>query len=78
MRHASYPAPATVFDEAAARGQKTRRTTIFASVLAALHDSRRLQARRVLQQCQHLIAPPKEANPSTLIPNIGGNENDDE
>jgi hypothetical protein len=46
---------------------------IFASVIAALHDSRRLQAQRILRQYQHLISPPKEARPDN--PNTGGHEN---
>jgi hypothetical protein len=41
MRHASYNAAGTVFPEAALRSQKTRRRSIFASILAALRHSRR-------------------------------------
>ena len=77
MRHASYPYPAaaTASREAAARGQKASRRGIFASIVEALHDSRRLQARRILRQYRHLIVQPEEGSPHTLIPNIGGHKN---
>jgi len=53
MQHAAYPisrtAPAQWFFSA------RRQRSLFASVLAALHWSRRMQARRVLRQHRHLI-----------------------
>jgi hypothetical protein len=50
LKHASFPAagarPATPL---------TWGTGLFASILAALHHSRRIQSRRVLRQYSHLI-----------------------
>jgi hypothetical protein len=68
MRHASFPA-ATASLEADLRGRKTRRKGIFASVLEALHYSRRLQAQRILRQYQHLISQPEQAGPHNSNPN---------
>ena len=86
MRHASYHVADTVLPASVLR-QKTRPTSIvwsifekiFAWVLAALHHSRRLQAKRILRQYQHLIADPKEVskqvNLNNFIPNIGDDKN---
>ena len=78
MRHGSYLVAATASHQGAVRDQKTKRRSIFASVLEALHDSRRLQAQHILRQYQHLIAQPKEDSPHNLISNIGGHKNVDE
>jgi hypothetical protein len=78
MRHASYPAAATAPHEAAVRRHKPARSSLFASLLEALHDSRRAQVRRVLRQYRHLIAQPGERSRHHLITNIGGPENADQ
>jgi hypothetical protein len=79
MTHASsYPALATAAHAAAARGQTTRRKSIFAWVLEALHGSRRLQAGRILYQHRHLIARLNEAGPYGLLPKLGGNNSADQ
>ncbi len=54
MKHISYPVLAAA---------KTKRTSIFASVMAALHHSRRLQAQRIILENQHLITRPGEGFP---------------
>ena len=74
MTHASHPAAADAARETAARGQENQQTSIFVSVLEALHGSRRFQAQRILGQYRHLIAEPREDSPHHSIPN-GANEN---
>jgi len=75
MRHASFPAAGISSLQYASDSKTIRRRSIFAAVIAALHHSRRLQARRILRQYQHLISPPKEGRPQNLNPNIGSHEN---
>jgi hypothetical protein len=72
MTHDSFSAPGISSRQYPPHTEKIRRTSIFAPVIAALHDSRRLQARRILRQYQHLISPPNEARPHH--PNTGGHE----
>ena len=64
MRHASYsvtgeppaPSPGTIISR-----QVSKLTgNLFLSILRALHESRRLQAQRVLGQYQHLIDRSRE------------------
>jgi len=50
-------------------GQKTRRRSIFASILAALHHSRELQAQRIFHQYRHLIADPEDKSLASVISN---------
>jgi hypothetical protein len=60
MRHVSCAGPGLTSPQSASHSShKTKRTSIFVSVVAALDHSRRLQARRILGQYEHLIAPPK-------------------
>jgi hypothetical protein len=75
MRHVSYAgleitSPQPVFHT----DQKTKRASIFVSVVAALDHSRRRQARRILEQYGHLIAPPK-GGPHDSNRHIGGDQN---
>lgn len=58
----------TAAHEGAACGQKARRRSIFASVLEALHYSRRRQAQGILRQYRHLIAQPGEGSAQDLLP----------
>ena len=54
MRHASFQATIDSATPAIARKASTRKSLLL-RLLAALHHSRRLQARRVLAQHRHLI-----------------------
>jgi len=54
LKHASFPAAGITPVTAIPLGNKPK--SFFASLLGALHDSRRLQARRVLRQYHHLIS----------------------
>jgi hypothetical protein len=75
MRHVSYAGPGIASPQSASRSSRmTRRTSIFASVVAALDHSRRLQARCILGQYEHLIAPPN-GGPRDSNQRIGGDEN---
>ncbi len=56
MTHASYPAGGIETAQPAISIRPSRRSGIFAFVLDALHHSRRIQSRRVLQQYRHLIS----------------------
>jgi hypothetical protein len=70
MRHASFPeATASLEADLYAQKIRQRRRGIFASVLEALHYSRRLQAQRILRQYQHLISQPEQAGPHNSNPN---------
>jgi hypothetical protein len=51
-----------------------RHKAILAAFLNALHESRRLQARRIVHQYEHLIAHPKERIPHALNQNSRGRE----
>jgi hypothetical protein len=48
--------------------------SIFAFITSVLHCSRRIQARRILRQYEHLIAHPEERIPHELNQNSGGQE----
>jgi AICAR transformylase/IMP cyclohydrolase PurH len=75
MRHVSYAGLGITSPQSASHSsQKTKRTSIFASVVAALDLSRRLQARRILRQYEHLIVPPK-GGPRDSNQRIGGDGN---
>ena len=51
-----------------------RHKAIFSAFLNALHESRRLQARRIVHQYEHLIAHTKERIPRALNRNSRGRE----
>jgi hypothetical protein len=55
-RRAKNPPPAAEIAAATKISSGSAQNGIFASVLAALHGSRRIQARRVLHQYAHLIS----------------------
>jgi len=75
MKPASYHAAETVSSETILRAQKTIRRNFFTVILAALHGSRRAQARRVLRQYRHLIADPKDTDLHNLNTIIGDDKN---
>lgn len=50
------------------------RRSIFASIMSALHSSRRLQARRILRQNKHLIAYPEKFIPRESEPAVRNDE----
>jgi len=62
LKHASFPAaatPAATISSGSTSSSSTSKSifaSIFASILDALHHSRRIQARRVLNQYRHLIS----------------------
>jgi hypothetical protein len=59
MRHATYHV--TGFSSTSVvTSRPSKRRGLFAALFAALHQSRRLQAERVLRQHQHLIARAQE------------------
>lgn len=62
MRQPSYPATG-IFSSAAARGTRrpSRRKSLFAILLDALHESRRLQAELIVRRYQHLIVRAQRA-----------------
>src|SRR3954469_281537 len=62
MSDASFPA-ARLAPEASDSLVKNEAQNIFTSFLSALHDSRRLQAGRILRQHAHLIAPSEQPIP---------------
>lgn len=66
MRHASFPATIDSATPAISRKASTRKSLLL-RLLAALHHSRRLQARRVLAQYRHLIARPETADAKSNI-----------
>jgi hypothetical protein len=70
MRDAS-AAPAPLASDF--RAEKEERS-IFAFVTSALHRSRRLQARRILRQYEHLITHHNERIPHELNQSSGGQE----
>jgi hypothetical protein len=75
MKHASYHMAETVSSETVLRAQKTIRRNFFAGILAALHDSRRSQAQRILRQYQYLIADPQDTDLHDLNKMIGDDKN---
>ena len=57
MRQASYHATAVPSAGLVVSGRASKRIRIFySSIIDALHQSRRLQAQRILHQYRHLIA----------------------
>jgi hypothetical protein len=68
MTRASYSVPELTSTEYVATDQKVPPRSILAAVIAALHHSRRLQARRTLLQYEHLIARPGDGLPRNLYP----------
>ena len=56
MTQASYPADGIETARPVISIRPSRRMSLFALVLDALHHSRRIQSRRVLQQYRHLIS----------------------
>jgi len=73
MRNVSHPSAGLAPLASDFRVEKEERS-IFAFITSALHCSRRLQARRILRQYEHLIAPPEERIPRELNRNFGGQE----
>jgi len=73
MRHALFPAvrltPASVSYD-----QEIPRKSILASILEALHDSRRHQAQRIIRQYRHLLAHPDQDGAHASNPDIGGHD----
>jgi len=68
MRHASF-STGIGSSAPAISNRTTRRKGLFASLLEALHHSRRLQARRIIRQYRHLLA---SSEPNDSKSNIGG------
>jgi hypothetical protein len=63
MRDALYaPGSAPSSASAVSRQLSKLTTSFFTSILGALHESRRRQAQRTLQQYRHLIARPSQRN----------------
>ena len=57
MGHASYPATGVASSTSVVSGQARKRIgKFFASIVTALHESRRLQAQRTLYRYRHLLA----------------------
>jgi hypothetical protein len=56
MTHASYSADGIESARPVISIRPSRRKSIFAFILDALHHSRRIQSRRVLRQYRHLIS----------------------
>jgi hypothetical protein len=67
MRHALFST--STFSSPAISEDTPKRRSLFASLLEALHHSRRLQAQRALRQYRHLIARPDAAGATS---NVGG------
>jgi hypothetical protein len=66
MRHASFQATIDSATPAIPRKASTRKSLLL-RLLAALHHSRRLQARRVLAQYRHLIARPETVDAKSNV-----------
>jgi hypothetical protein len=66
MRHASFQATIDSATPAIPRRASTRKSLLL-RLLAALHHSRRLQARRVLAQYRHLIARSETADAKSNV-----------
>ena len=71
MKHASFP---TTIDSAVpvasppvAYPKAPRKRSLLQRLLATLHYSRRLEARRVLAQYRHLIARPEAADATSKV-----------
>jgi hypothetical protein len=69
MRHASFFSTNIGSSTPASSQTRPTRKSLFASLLEALHHSRRLQAQRVLAQHRHLIA---RYEPADVKTNAGG------
>jgi hypothetical protein len=70
MRNVSRPSAGLAPQASDFRVEKEKRS-IFAFITSALHCSRRIQARRILRQYEHLIAHPEERIPHELNQNSG-------
>jgi hypothetical protein len=68
MRHASFSTSIASSPPVISEAKPTRKS-LFATLLDALHHSRRLQAQRVLAQHRHLIA---RYEPVDMTPKSGG------
>ena len=66
MRHASFSTSIDSPTPVISRNTPTRKS-LLASLLEALHHSRRLQARRILGQHRHLIARPETADANASV-----------
>jgi hypothetical protein len=66
MRHASYHATGLFLAGSSLANRTSKRAGLFAALLGALHNSRRLQMQRVLRQHHHLIEPTRERGTSEL------------
>jgi hypothetical protein len=75
MRHALFGVPEISSSQYASRSKTVKRRGFFASIIAALHYSRRCQARRILREYRHLIADPHQTSLRDSREHIGGNEN---
>jgi hypothetical protein len=71
MRHASFP---TNIDSSTPTTSNRTTRGFFAVLIEALHQSRQLQAQRVLRQYSHLIAQPDAVD---IKSNAGGQQNVD-
>ena len=69
MKHASFPAAGTTAVTVIPLGDKPK--SLFASLLDALHHSRRIQAQCVLRQYRHLMShgDQRRAIPQTNLEN---------
>jgi hypothetical protein len=52
-------------------GRRPRRNSIFARIVAALHVSRRIEARRLLRRYRHLISEDFQSQPNSISPAAG-------
>jgi hypothetical protein len=68
MKQVSYPLVGVASGSSLFRIKKPKQRNILGFVIAALHYSRRLQARRVLRQYRHLIAQSEENGIHGLFP----------
>jgi hypothetical protein len=79
LKHASFPAaatPAATISSGSTSSGSTSKSifaSIFASILDALHHSRRIQTRRVVTQYRHLISPHDPRRALDLL-NLEGSE----
>ena len=75
LKHASFHAAAVTPAANISSGSTSKGffASIFASLLGALHHSRRLQARRALHQHRHLISP-HDPRQTLDILNLEGSE----
>ena len=72
LKYASFPSAVIKPVRTAAFGGKRKNlfSSFFASFIAALHHSRRIQARRTLRQYRHLIDQGDQRTACNLQPNL--------